>query len=201
MLEEELKDGFGDYFEELRPYIVMSTLLFALSMIAGYIAYGIFPEYSAESLSGLEELAEMLQDLSLFEIMLVIFFNNALKMLASVLLGPVFGAVPFAFLLLNGFVLGVFVNLQLVENSALYITAGIAPHGIIEIPMLLISSAIGFRLGHKAFNAILGKPVSLKNELTRGLQFFLHLLLPLIFIAALIETFITPLAIYLVSGT
>ncbi|MDW7732645.1 MAG: stage II sporulation protein M [Methanolobus sp.] len=200
MFNEERRTSFRAYIGELKPYIIASTSLFVLSMIVGYIAYGLIPEYSADSLSGLEELAEMLQNLSAFEIMLFIFFNNALKMLASVLLGPIFGIVPFAFLLLNGFVLGVFVHLQIVENGALFIIAGLTPHGIIEIPMLLISSAIGLKLGYEVFKIILGKPANLKDEFIKGMQLFLYVLLPLIFIAALIETFITPLVIFLVSG-
>ncbi|WP_406657970.1 stage II sporulation protein M [Methanolobus sp. ZRKC2] len=200
MFNEDSRTTFRAYFRELKPYIIASTTLFVLAMIAGYIAYGLIPEFSADSLSGLEEIAEMLQNLSAFEIMLFIFFNNATKMFAAILLGPIFGLVPIAFLLLNGFVLGVFVHLQIIENGALFIIAGLTPHGIIEIPMLLISSAIGLKLGHETFKIILGKPSNLKDELIKGVQFFLYILLPLIFLAAVIETFITPLVIYLVSG-
>lgn len=201
MFNEESVTSFRVYIGELKPYIITSTSLFVLSMIAGYVAYGLIPEFSAGSLSGLEELAEMLQNLSAIEIMMFIFFNNAVKMLASVLLGPIFGIVPVAFVLLNGFVLGVFVHLVIVENGALFIIAGLAPHGIIEIPMLLISSAIGLKLGYEVFLIVIGKPANLKDEFMKGMQLFLFVLLPLIFIAALIETFITPLVIFLVSGT
>ncbi len=201
MFNEEIRTTFGSYIAELKPYILISTLLFVFSIAAGYIGYGLSPESSADSLSGLEELAEMLQNLSAIEIMLLIFINNASKMLFSILLGPLLGIAPLAFLLINGFVLGVFAHIQIVENGLLFIIAGLTPHGIIELPMLIISSAIGIRLGHEAFRTILGRPSDLKGELIKGLKLFLYVLLPLIFIASVIETFITPLVIFLVSGT
>ncbi|TGC11381.1 stage II sporulation protein M [Methanolobus halotolerans] len=200
MFNQESRTTFRTYVGELKPYIVISTFLFVLSMVAGYIGYGLSPDYSAGSLSGLEELAEMLQSLSAIEIMLLIFFNNAIKMLFAILLGPAFAIAPFAFLVINGFVLGVFAHIQIIENNLFFIIAGLTPHGIIEIPMLIISSAIGIKLGHETFRTITGKPANLTEEFTKGLRLFIYVLLPLILIAAIVETFITPLVIFLVSG-
>jgi stage II sporulation protein M len=152
------------------------------------------------SLAGLEELAKMLQELSAFEIMLLIFVNNAVKMFFSILLGFALGIIPFGFLIINGFVIGIFAHYQTVENGALFVLAGLTPHGIIEIPMLIISSAIGMKIGYVALQAIRLEPVSLKEEIIQGIKFYLHWLFPLIFLAAVIETFITPVVIYLVAS-
>jgi stage II sporulation protein M len=200
MHNEGTKEMFIEYLNELKPYLIASTLLFIISSIAGYISYGLFPDYALESLSGLEELAEMLSDLSPIQIMLLIFINNAVKLFMAVISGVLFGLAPFGFLVLNGFILGVFIHLIVIENGPLFIAAGILPHGIIEIPMLLVSSAVGFKLGHRFLLFVAGKDIELKVEIIRGIKFYFHWIFPLIFIAALIETFITPIFISLVSG-
>ncbi|WP_406661037.1 stage II sporulation protein M [Methanolobus sp. ZRKC3] len=200
MHSEDKKEMLLAYIDELKPYLLVSTLMLILSSIAGYIAYGLFPDYALGSLSGLEELAEMLRDMSAIQIMLLIFVNNAVKMFITILSGVIFGIVPLGFLILNGFVLGVFIHLQVIENGPLFIIAGLVPHGIIEIPMLLLTSAMGFKLGHQLMLLIIGKNVNLKDELVRDIKFFFHWVFPLVFIAAFIETFITPIFIYLVTG-
>ncbi len=200
MHDENKKEAFRTYIDELIPFVRISLLLFLLSTIAGYAYYTIEPSYALDSLSGLEELAEMLQGLSAFEIMLLIFVNNSVKMFFSILLGVALGIVPFGFLVLNGFILGVFAHYMAVENGTLFVIAGLTPHGIIEIPMLIISSAIGMKIGYVALNTIRSQPSDLKVEIIRGIKFYLHWLFPLILLAAIIETFITPVIIYLVAG-
>lgn len=194
---EELKISLS----ELKPYIVLSTLVFTLSIIAGYIAYGLYPEYAMQSVSGLEELVQMLQGLSPLEIMLLIFINNTIAMFTAILFGIVLGIVPLMVLVLNGFIIGTIVNMLLTENGLSFIIAGLVPHGIIEIPMLLLSTSIGMRIGYEVLSALAGKPSDIKREFIKGMKLFFYWMIPLIFLAALIETFITPVVIYLVSGT
>lgn len=48
----------------------------------------------------------------------------------------------------NGFLLGI-VGYDAVEKAGiLFLLAGILPHGTIELPVVLVSIAIGFRLGY-----------------------------------------------------
>lgn len=200
MHDENTKEAFRTYIGELIPFVWLSLLFFVLSTIAGYTYYSMDPSLSLNSLGGLEELAEKLQGLSAIEIMLFIFANNAIKMFFSIILGAILGIVPLIFLIMNGFILGIFANYMSVENGALFVIAGLTPHGIIEIPMLVISSAVGMKIGYTALQALLSKPVDLKEEIIKGIKFYLHWLFPLILLAAIIETFITPVIIYLVAG-
>ncbi|WP_094226899.1 stage II sporulation protein M [Methanolobus psychrotolerans] len=200
MHDENTRERFRTYVHELKPFIWTSLLIFVLSTITGYAYYTINPSYALDSLSGLEELAEMIKGLSPLEIMLLIFVNNAVKMFFAVLLGFALGIIPFGFLVLNGFVLGVFAHFQVVENGTLFIIAGLTPHGIIEIPMLIVSSAIGMKIGYVALQTLRSEPADLKAEIIRGIKFYLHWLFPLIFLAAVIETFITPIVIYMITG-
>ncbi|MCK5085688.1 stage II sporulation protein M, partial [Candidatus Parcubacteria bacterium] len=75
---------------------------------------------------------------------------------------------------------------------------GILPHGIIEIPVLIVSSAIGIRIGKVAIWRLFSKKESLLKEFLKALKFFILVLFPLIFIAALIEAFLTALLLEMV---
>ncbi len=200
MHDESTRERFTTYIYELKPFVAFSLLVFILSTIAGYAFYSIETEYALGSLGGMEDLARMIQDLSAFEIMLFIFLNNAVKMFFSILLGFALGIVPLGFLLLNAFVIGIFINYQASESGFLFVVAGLVPHGIIEIPMLIISSAVGMKIGYVALQTLRSEPVDLGSEIIRGVRFYLHWLFPLIFLAAVIETFITPVIIHLVTG-
>ena len=82
----------------------------------------------------------------------------------------------------------------------LHILVAVAPHGIFEIPALIISLACGFLLCkeltpkclHRNRRAI----IPLIGELARGLGL---IVVPLLAIAAVIETYITPLFITLIK--
>jgi stage II sporulation protein M len=153
-----------------------------------------------QSVSGLEELVQMLEGLSPLEIMLLIFINNTIAMFIAILFGIVLGIVPLLVLVLNGFIIGTIVRLLLVENGLPFIIAGLVPHGIIEIPLLLLSTSIGIRIGHEVLRALAGKPSDIKGVFIKGMKLFFYWMIPLIFVAALIETFITPVIMYLVAG-
>ncbi len=189
------------YIKELKPFIMLSLALFALSVLAGVIYYIINPSYALGTLSGLEDIVDLIKDFSIIEIMLFIFINNAVKMLFAILLGFALGIFPFFFLVMNGFIIGVFAHFQTVENGLLFIMAGLLPHGIIEIPLLIVSSAIGLKIGYVAMQFLRSRPgAELRSEINKGVRFYFRWMLPLVFLAAAIETFITPLFIYFVAG-
>jgi len=78
------------------------------------------------------------------------------------------------------------------------VLAAIIPHGIIELPMVILSVAIGLRLGQQAMYAIMGRGVRIKDELVKGIYVFMYWIMPMLFVAAMVETFITPLIASLV---
>ena len=86
-------------------------------------------------------------------------------------------------------------------SGPVYVAAAILPHGIIELPMILLSAALGTRLGMMTFSRI-KKEVSnedILSELKRSISFYFRWILPLLFIAAVIETLITPIVQYLLG--
>lgn len=193
------KEQALQYIRVIRKEIVCMFLLFLISAVIGYITAIMYPGMVIRSLEELEGLVELLKNLSLIEIMFLIFLNNALKSLLILVLGVGLGIVPFLFIAYNGYFLGIFSHKIIMEQGYLYLVAGILPHGIIEIPMVVISAAIGLRLGFKGLASLKGRSVHLKEEIITGVKFFFYWIMPLLLVAAAVETFITSVIIGLLS--
>jgi len=88
----------------------------------------------------------------------VIFFNNAIKSVLVIFLGAFFGLFPIFFLAVNGMVLGFIIRLSLdgVVDISLWdlIFKTLLPHGILEIPALIVAGAYGLRLGRLLFSTL-----------------------------------------------
>ncbi|ANS75960.1 hypothetical protein AWM70_16405 [Paenibacillus yonginensis] len=78
-----------------------------------------------------------------------IFLNNVIKSVLVIWLGAIFGVLPVLFLLLNGLALGFVVSASGAAGNDLgeLIVKGLLPHGIIEIPALLIACGYGLQFG------------------------------------------------------
>ena len=157
----------------------------ATSVTAGLIS---------EDLIALEELVNFLATLPQFAIFAIIFVKNALALVLSFVLSPILCLMPVLSLLLNGGVLG-FVSIVVAEQESVgFVLAGLLPHGIFELPALIIGQAAALSFGTTAMLALFQKSKRslLLPNLKQNLKYVLiafALLLP----AAIIETYITPL--------
>ncbi len=122
---------------------------------------------------------------------LIVFLNNSFILFLTVILGLIFGIFPFFVLSSNGLILGIVVYFARTVISWPEIFALLFPHGIVEIPAVLLASAIGFRLGKTLFDKVSKKQGDIKAELNIALSFFLKVIFPLLAVAAAIEIFIT----------
>lgn len=136
---------------------------------------------------------ESLLTMDPFSIMFAIFLNNAFVSLLFLVLGLALGVLPVMFIAFNGYLVGVIAYLAAQERGTLFILLALLPHGILELPMVFLAAGIGLRLGYQVFSALIGKPTQIKKEFKEGLLFYFRWILPLLFVAAVIETFITPL--------
>jgi stage II sporulation protein M len=182
-----------EYLKSSRKYILIMTGIFIISVIAGLVVSLKDLGLSENYLNMLKESFGWIKDLSPIGIMLVIFLNNALKSLLAIVLGAGFGIIPVIFVGGNGLLLGLVANQVSSEKGALFVLAATLPHGIIEIPMILISSGLGLRLGHLMYSSIMGKKTDMRSELMQCLWIYLRIVVPLLFVSAVIETFVTPL--------
>lgn len=193
-----MKDDLA-YFGSLRVYIGLSVFLFALTTVMGYYTAIYFPETAAEYSSQLEMLKWILDQPPVL-IMVIIFLKNFLACTVSVLLGLGLGLMPLMVVTSNGFLLGIVAYGVLQREGLLYLAAGILPHGVIELPVVLLCIAVGFRLGYLVALSILGEKADLAEETRIAVRLLLLRFMPLLLLAAFIETFITPLAISMAAS-
>ncbi|HUH97824.1 MAG TPA: stage II sporulation protein M [Anaerolineales bacterium] len=125
-------------------------------------------------------------------------FGNNVRATLLVFLG---GMISFSvlgllvFLLNIGLVGGVLGIVKLIGYSPLLVfAAGLLPHGIFEIPALMIASAIVLRIGAVLVTPQLGKSMGqiLLELLADWAKIFIGLVVPLLAVAAVIEAYITP---------
>jgi stage II sporulation protein M len=168
-----------------------------LSFVSGYLFAQNFPKEAAGYLQQIKTFFDSINQTTPWQTFLSIFQNNVDAMLMVVALGIFVGFFSLTFLSVNGFMLGVVAQVFLVRGSLLVFALGIIPHGLIEIPCMIISASIGFKIGMTSLRKLFHKKVSLTNEIAEGVKFAATVIVPFLALAAFIETYITPYFIVL----
>jgi stage II sporulation protein M len=109
-------------------------------------------------------------------------------------LGVIGGLPPMFFAVFNGFFIGHFSYNVALDYSLGFIAAALIPHGVVEIPAIILSSAAGMGLGYALINRLRGQG-SLRAEFGKALLLFLTKILPLLVFAAVLEVTLTPLVL------
>ncbi len=187
-----------EYLYSSRKYILAAVAVFGFSFAFGILISAIYPAVPDKLLDLLKETFGAFTALDPFEMMLEIFKNNVRTSFMALVLGLGFGIIPFVFAAINGAVLGILVEFFFRKQGAFFVIAAILPHGIIELPMVLISVGIGFRLGHAAYLYLthLKTLYDLSHELKQGIIFYIKIIVPLLLLAAIVESYLTPLFIF-----
>jgi len=189
----------------IKWYIAVALLLFVGGYILGNRSES-FETFILSQLEGLQAMAQEAsqsdnQELSFF---ITIFYNNVLKSVFMMFAGIVFAVLPVFFLVVNGMVIGFLFKMLTLANQdmVILVVKGLLPHGIIEIPAILIAAAFGLRFGVLTFQrmnpAYCRRPDAMtfklwsKKTLNGALWVTVMLL-----VAAIIESTIT---LWLVSG-
>ena len=155
-------------------------------------------EYFETFLSRLEGVTEM----GLGAIFVFIFLNNSFVAFLASIGGIVLSVFPFIILVSNGLMLGVVLHIVLTVESFGFFLVGILPHGVIEIPVVLYATSLGIWLGKSFFDFLVFKKEtkeSMQDKLKRSFCSYIFIVVPLLFLAALIEVTVTPILLYLIS--
>ncbi|MEJ3721636.1 stage II sporulation protein M [Paenibacillus polymyxa] len=197
--------GLKAFFYDLRTtrrLILIAALFFCASIVVGWLSTGVIQAMLAQQIKGLGGVAQRLQNSEhpQWSFFVFIFFNNAIKCVLVIYTGALFGIVPFIFLIVNGMVLGFVVHLQTDMGRSMYeiVVKGLLPHGVIELPVLIIACAFGLKFGVNIIST-LGTSIGLKRKGTGpSWEVFLKQTLTVsiwsvifLFIAAAIESGIT----------
>jgi stage II sporulation protein M len=181
-----------EYLHSLKKYFIPVLVIFIFSLITGLFAATVYPEKSTSLIDWFKEIFGWITVLDPFERMIAIFKNNAIDSFLALVFGIGFGIVPVFIVAINGFFLGMVAFVFSKQTGLLFVLAAILPHGIIELPMVLLSAGIGLKLGHEVYMYFKGIRTNLKEEFKCGIWFFIRYIVPLLFIAAFIESYVTP---------
>ncbi len=171
-----------DYLKESWIYFTTIFFLFLISTSIGIL----FPIFLKETISKiLGEIVKETSDMNFFELLIFIWKNNISTAFFGMILGVILGIFPVLIALFNGYVLG-FVAKESIGIGGYLVLIRLLPHGIFEIPALVISLGLGLKLTRFVFSSEPKK--QLKYDLENSLRVFLYVVIPLLLIAGIIET-------------
>jgi len=153
--EDWLTKGYRRSFDLVSKswtYILLATAAVLLTTIIGFSFPQLFEE---QVLKILQNMLVELKGLTTTELIIYIFFNNLKATFFAVVFGIFFGIFPIVAGIVNGYVIGFTMNLAVSQSGPLILWR-LIPHGIFEIPAILMSMGVGFYLGsrflEKTFN-------------------------------------------------
>jgi len=185
----------ANYVRRLVPLYILCLMGFFFSLVVGYEMGGdISTSVREELMEGLPDFRDFDITIALLMYFLFIVFNNVAKSFLFMVLGIIGSFPPLYFSIMNGFILGNVSYAVALERSLPFTVAALLPHGIIEVPTILLSSAAGMGLGYQLINRFRGRG-GLGVEFSMALRLFVTRIIPLLFLAAVVEVTLTPLLV------
>ena len=176
-----------------RIWIFISAGLFISGLILGLLipteGAGLFLEEAA----ALDEMAGIIAPLPQLAVFIFILLKNVSVIVLSFVLSPLLCIVPVFTLVINGGLIGLVSAIIMEEESLPFLLAGLLPHGILELPALIIGEAVALSFGIAVLRGIFGKDKQdiIKSNLKSNLK-YLAISAGLFLAAAIIEAFVTP---------
>lgn len=174
----------AEYFKGLKKYILFILVIFIFSMMIGVSvsitnveksknvaknASSLIPKNIANSDSNSEKLFFIIK-------------NNIINSF----IGIIGVGIPSVMTMIaNGYIFGVissFYGKDVIK---------ILPHFIIEMVAIIINAAIGLRLGHETYAFLMRRKkwIEMKQEIKKGILFYIRWIIPMIIVAAIIEVY------------
>ncbi|WP_062352887.1 stage II sporulation protein M [Bacillus kwashiorkori] len=188
--------SFKNYYWK---YFVIMLLLFIFSSLGVYYLVKNNEELvlsvMKEILTLFEEKNLLSPDQTSLQLAYGLFLNNSLASLLIFLTGiiPIF-LPSIGIIVLNGGIIGIvlaFINMT-GQSVASTLFASVVPHGIFEIPAIVLSGALAFYVTIGIYRKINDANFSFKQVLWNACKTFIFVCIPLLILAASIEAFITP---------
>ena len=187
--------ALGDFWrEEYGRWVGMTAVAFLVLVVLSYIAGHLFPEIPAAILTYFNEVVAdsgIVRDDGSFSA-LALFGNN----LRAMVLSTLYGFIPFLYLPalsmgVNAILLGMVASS--VNGQWLLLAAGILPHGIFELPALCLSLAAGLCLCQNINRYIRKNEKGIMTPLLLNILRVTGLVvIPLLVVAAIMESYVTP---------
>jgi Uncharacterized membrane protein len=153
------KQGLKQNWRQVKPYVIFATMIFFASIIVGAAAQAPV-DWLDKQLLQLQDMAREASESSNPQqtMFTTILSNNIYASLMSMFMGLMAGIMPIATLVLNGMIMGYLFGNVADQGINIWpsIVKGILPHGVLEIPAILIACAYGVQLGVTLLRGIFG---------------------------------------------
>lgn len=201
-LKEQYRLSFSFFRGPLWSYFKNATIAFFAIYLISILASLLFPSIQKSLITYIQSVIEQagIVDNNGSISAVSIMFNN----LHAAALSILYGIIPFLYLPalpigLNASIIGAVTSSYIVSSQSLLLfAAGLIPHGIFEIPALLIAFACGLYLCHEVTQR-LSKSTSNKERtplvetILSIMRVYLTIVVPLLIIASFIEAYVTPI--------
>jgi stage II sporulation protein M len=173
-----------EYVSKLGPIFALTFLIFMYSIFMGY---SLGNQISPQSFEGVLSNIPNPTETSSFGMFTAILYNNVVASFIFVASGLFIGIPPLMFMAFNGFFVGyIAYNAAQVQGLA-FVFATILPHGVIEIPAIILCASMGIGFGYQLIHKLMRRD-GLQQYVTDSLNTFIKRIIPLLVLAAGIET-------------
>lgn len=170
----------------LKSYILTLVLIFSAAFLAGVLA----PSSTSEELTNaFRVVADTYRGLSGGKLFFTILLHNVVATIFLLISGLIVGIIPTLAIGVNGFVLGVVYRqtAELIGYSKAALK--VLPHGVFELPALLLAASYGLWLGVTVVRRIRGRESTpIRFHIEHSFRRYFAIVFPLLIIAAAIET-------------
>lgn len=200
---------------KLKVGVGISIFVFTVAFAAGYLI-GLQPEWQLPLTSDVSNIEAYGTTEDLFDnffgtvgnqqvsILRFVIWQNARVLIAATLLGMFsFGVAPLILTPIVYAILGYVLSQFVVAGFDLTVfMAALLPHGVVEIPVIILATAIAFRIGSVMTKPPTGETVGFAWTVTLGdtLKLWITMVLPGLLLAAVLEVFLTPQIVASVAG-
>lgn len=188
--------------QEFKPeliYYILPLAWFLVSLLL-FIFYNLRNPLSNEEFAAFSQ--SFLQSKSInftssaFAIFLLIFTSNLIATFSNLAAGMLFAIFPLYAIWGNAKLIALVSVFSYHQYGIKFVLSSLVPHGIFELTAYFISAGLGIWLGVRFFRLIfLGEAKEFGLATAFAFRKFIMVVIPLLFLAALIEAYITPLII------
>ena len=187
---------FAAYIHRIRYSIYAVAALMAFSLLIGVAIALTLPGPTDQLMKLLSQEFLPFKSMASLDLMISLFLHNALICLLMLGLGLALGVLTLFIAFDNGLMIGLAGTATASKAGLLYTLAAILPHGIVEVPVMVLSAAIGLHLGYSVLLSLIRRPVDLRQEIADALGVYAVWLLPLLLLAAFLESYVTTAIVY-----
>jgi len=195
---------------KLKAGIGISIAIFSIAFIAGYIV-GLQPQWhlpltadtsNLQAVGTVDEFFEQFMgtvDNPRVSLVRFVFWQNTRVLIAATLLGMFsFGVAPLILTPIVYAIIGYVLSQFVIAGSDLMVfAASIVPHGVIEIPVIILATTVAFRLGAVMTKPPAGETVGYAWSMALGdtIKLWITVVVPGLLLAAILEVYVTPVIV------